>query len=1063
MKRYCFSLTLAKNCLDFGGKHNINGQKKTLTYSGNNNFRTSSEPLIIGLTSHYAKSAPWIGKIDEFRIYNRALSEAEIQELYQEATNVSPNAVKLEVQIDNTDKHVGKEFSVTITAVGADGNIDRSFNQYVTLRSSTDSNSASSVKLSDGKWSGQFKVLYGGTGIYLHAKSGALSGQSNAFNVIGNVSTLSNIGGSIVDSYKQKVTEQVKVEIGDVASDVFSGGTYQFEGVPGGKSYTCKLTHLSSGKTSFTSPIFIPQGQSIVKDLQIILQADKAKTPVLLLAGIMGSATLTDGGRFPSLPAAQGQTGENVLKLHNPVNAVGWKTLEKAIQTAGYLYFEVPYDWRMDIRDIVDTYLIPAIDRVKELGYTKVNIVAHSMGGLVVRSYIQGDKYPQRQDIERFAMVGTPNAGSCNAYYMWEGGEPKLVDDLTYSVVANNFYFDTTAENYKATFGKTIKSNDYTGIWKYYVGKVNKVQPPLTAVKHLLPTYKFLGADESNERLLTVEKNDFLYELNEGKYFLNALLRMGSQYDNSGKIKTIIFAGDGQDTIRRITDGFTCGIELYKDGNPEPRHSTRSAVMLTGRGSGDGTVLLNESALFPYNKGWASKQVGEGEHAELVKVFSNEIVKFIKGDPVFETKTKSKTVRTEEEESSSYLAFSFSGRAQGYLTDSSGVGIGINPQTNLLENNFTDGEVIFLSDSGSISVNNSVNGTYKLDITSIYEEDYNLNISYAGSEINASIDLHGFNYAGMQSIYITLDSFAANPITVTMNPAVPTGFTANIAAGAAGQSITRLAWSSSTDTSVKSYKVYGKPADDTYFSYLGSSTEASYLTTNAWAGNEETPVWQYAVSAVKQDGTESFLSEIVENNDQDHDGLTDAEEIEGGSLVNNPDSDGDGLNDSKEYGLSTNPVKADTDGDTYSDYAEIQAQSDPLDSSSVPTTQTQTYKVLTDSSPSLSISSGENIKVYGSSGVNTLNISSGATVECINFVVANVINLVDDSASDFTVHRSGAMVYFESSAKGTTIKIPATKTTQTINFNGGVSYNLVISNGKVMLNTQEVTLVKVQL
>lgn len=118
--------------------------------------------------------------------------------------------------------------------------------------------------------------------------------------------------------------------------------------------------------------------------------------------------------------------------------------------------------------------------------------------------------------------------------------------------------------------------------------------------------------------------------------------------------------------------------------------------------------------------------------------------------------------------------------------------------------------------------------------------------------------------------------------------------------------------------------------------------------------------------------------------------------------------------------------------------------------------------VLTDSSPSLSISSGATVKVYGSSGVNTINISSGAKAECINFVGANVVNLVDDSASDFTVRRSGAMVYFESSAKGTILKIPATKTTQTINFADAKSYELVINNGKVMLNSQEVITAKVQ-
>ena len=122
-----------------------------------------------------------------------------------------------------------------------------------------------------------------------------------------------------------------------------------------------------------------------------------------------------------------------------------------------------------------------------------------------------------------------------------------------------------------------------------------------------------------------------------------------------------------------------------------------------------------------------------------------------------------------------------------------------------------------------------------------------------------------------------------------------------------------------------------------------------------------------------------------------------------------------------------------------------------------------TFLALTDASAELSIPYGAYAKIYGSTGANAISLKSGAKVECINFVGANVINIVDDSASDFTVRRSGATVYFESSAKGTTIKIPATKTIQSINFNGGVSYNLVISNGKVMLNSQEVTLAAIQL
>ncbi|MBU8912919.1 MAG: T9SS type A sorting domain-containing protein [Spirochaetales bacterium] len=45
-----------------------------------------------------------------------------------------------------------------------------------------------------------------------------------------------------------------------------------------------------------------------------------------------------------------------------------------------------------------------------------ISIVAHSMGGLVSRSYIQGDDYLQRGAVKKLLMFGTPNHGSHSAY-----------------------------------------------------------------------------------------------------------------------------------------------------------------------------------------------------------------------------------------------------------------------------------------------------------------------------------------------------------------------------------------------------------------------------------------------------------------------------------------------------------------------------------------------------------------------------------------------------------------------------------------------------------------------
>src|SRR5207249_49954 len=55
-------------------------------------------------------------------------------------------------------------------------------------------------------------------------------------------------------------------------------------------------------------------------------------------------------------------------------------------------------------------------------GVPRVHVVAHSMGGLAARYYIQ-NLYQDRGDIDKLAMLGTPNRGSVTAYYAWEGGD----------------------------------------------------------------------------------------------------------------------------------------------------------------------------------------------------------------------------------------------------------------------------------------------------------------------------------------------------------------------------------------------------------------------------------------------------------------------------------------------------------------------------------------------------------------------------------------------------------------------------------------------------------------
>lgn len=67
----------------------------------------------------------------------------------------------------------------------------------------------------------------------------------------------------------------------------------------------------------------------------------------------------------------------------------------------------------------------------------------------------------------------------------------------------------------------------------------------------------------------------------------------------------------------------------------------------------------------------------------------------------------------------------------------------------------------------------------------------------------------------------------------------------------------------------------------------------------------------YVVAAVKSDGTESFLSNAVLNNDRDHDGLPDLDEPKLGTNPDLADSDGDGYTDGQELVNGTNPIQKD--------------------------------------------------------------------------------------------------------------------------------------------------------
>lgn len=88
--------------------------------------------------------------------------------------------------------------------------------------------------------------------------------------------------------------------------------------------------------------------------------------------------------------------------------------LEQAGYVPGKTLFGMPYDWRFDIRDqqsLLRNTIEKALD---ESGSDKVDIVAHSMGGLLVKEYLLSDK-DAKKTINSVITMGTPYLGAAKA------------------------------------------------------------------------------------------------------------------------------------------------------------------------------------------------------------------------------------------------------------------------------------------------------------------------------------------------------------------------------------------------------------------------------------------------------------------------------------------------------------------------------------------------------------------------------------------------------------------------------------------------------------------------
>ena len=170
-----------------------------------------------------------------------------------------------------------------------------------------------------------------------------------------------------------------------------------------------------------------------------------SRTPLVFIPGIMGTRLNNVNGEvWPNWTELWDNDDDSLLVLRLAANGVDplfsdnneynsvtvgdvidnagkdvYGSLETYLNGRGYntesntLYF-FPYDWRKDNQYNADL-LAAKIDQIKqETGSEKVNILAHSMGGLVGRLYISNPTLAQ--NVDTFVTLGTPYLGAPKAF-----------------------------------------------------------------------------------------------------------------------------------------------------------------------------------------------------------------------------------------------------------------------------------------------------------------------------------------------------------------------------------------------------------------------------------------------------------------------------------------------------------------------------------------------------------------------------------------------------------------------------------------------------------------------
>ena len=258
--------------------------------------------------------------------------------------------------------------------------------------------------------------------------------------------------------------------------------------------------------------------------------------------------------------------------------------------------------------DYLGWYLKKAADEWRKMyneELDSVDVIAHSTGGLLTRTYIEsnayGDVYSdshQLPKIRNFVMIGVPNRGASKA---WNPLHDNWIADVAYRFVLSKII---NRAYQKIKRGATILGPDYNitqNLIKDSQGKLDSIKfinLYVPTIRYLLATYDFIdsgGGSFTNLNNDPGQRNTLVLDLNNGYDLLS-----GSNPNQFLDVtKATVIYGNGESTpneVIRRTDNELLATQSFTEWAP---HSTFSPAEwykdIPAASGGDGTVPLESS------------------------------------------------------------------------------------------------------------------------------------------------------------------------------------------------------------------------------------------------------------------------------------------------------------------------------------------------------------------------------------------------------------------------------------------------------------------------------------